>query len=74
MTGIGFTNSLLAVPVSVITVNAALLGTAIYGLHQASGQGLPMNRNGMTAAPAASLHGVNGNPRIPQHEGVERCS
>jgi glucokinase len=69
-----FTNLLLAVPVRVITVNAALLGTAIYGLHQASGQDLPRNRNGMAARPAAGLQGANGDPGTPQHEGAERCS
>ena len=54
-----FTNLLLAVPVRVVTVNAALLGAAIYGLHQASGQHLPRNRNG-----------ANGGPAAPRHEGI----
>jgi glucokinase len=36
-----FANLLAAVPVHVVTINAALLGTAIYGLHQAAGHRLP---------------------------------
>jgi glucokinase len=61
-----FTNLLLAVPVRVITINAALLGTAIYGLHQASGQYLPKSRNGIAAAPAAGRHDPRseGEPRL----------
>ncbi len=31
-----FANMLAAIPIKVITINAALLGTAIYGLKQAS--------------------------------------
>ena len=62
-----FTSLLLAVPVRVVTINAALLGAAIYGLHQASGRHLPRNRNGAAAAPAAAaLHGAGG-PDAPPH-------
>lgn len=48
-----FANLLAAVPVHVITINAALLGTAIYGLHQAAGQTMPRNPVAGGAAPAA---------------------
>jgi glucokinase len=66
-----FTNLLLAVPVHIITVNAALLGTALYGLNQASGQDLPRSRNGFVATPAAGLLDANDNSRPLEHEGVE---
>jgi glucokinase len=36
-----FTKLLLDIPVHVVTVNAALLGTALYGLHLAKGHTLP---------------------------------
>jgi glucokinase len=36
-----FEKFLQAVPVHVITVNAALLGAALYGLHKATGCSLP---------------------------------
>jgi glucokinase len=47
-----FTNFLSSVPVHVITINAALLGAAIHGLHQASGHSSHAKPAGAKAAPA----------------------
>lgn len=66
-----FTNLLLAVPVHVITVNAALLGTAIYGLHQARGQRLPRDPDGTATAPVGDPPGAGRPSRARTHQGAE---
>ncbi len=62
-----FAKLLAAVPVHVITINAALLGTATYGLHQAAGHPLPRNHVSDGAAPlgAQGRHTVQ---HVPMHE------
>ena len=69
-----FTNLLLAMPVHVITVNAALLGTAIYGLHQAAGHPLPRTPVSARTAQAAGPHRPDAGQHTSKHHGAEQCS
>ena len=55
-----FANLLRAIPVNVITINAALLGAALYGLDHSAGRKLPRT-------PVISQAASN-------HQGAEKCS
>ena len=52
-----FANLLRAIPVQVITINAALLGAVLYGLDHAAGHRLPRPFLGDRPAPSPGLHG-----------------
>ena len=64
-----FASLLAAVPVHVITINAALLGTAIYGLHLAAGHPLPRTPVNSVGAPLGAP-GHRAVQQAPKHEKV----
>jgi glucokinase len=51
-----FANLLRAIPVNIITINAALLGAALYGLDHAAGRRLPRTQVGRGLAPTIGSH------------------
>jgi len=65
-----FTSLLQVVPVHVITVNAALLGAAIYGLQQAAGHSLPSRQVGAGTAQADALHAPDAGQQTSKHDGA----
>ena len=69
-----FANLLRAIPVHVVTINAALLGAALYGLDHAGGRRLPRTPVGNRLGSASGLHAPAISQAKPEHEGAERCS
>jgi glucokinase len=51
-----YANLLRAIPVNIITINAALLGAALYGLDHAAGRRLPRTPVGREPVPAVGSH------------------
>ncbi len=61
-----FANLLRAIPVKIITINAALLGAALYGLDHAAGRRLPRTPIGRGPAPVSGDDN-SGAPGVAAH-------
>ncbi len=69
-----FANLLHAIPVHVVTINAALLGAALYGLDHAAGRRLPRSPVSDGLASTTGLRAPATSQVKPEYEGAKRCN